>query len=52
MSVQKLLELQPGNLLELDVHPENGVDLVVNGSCIARGRTLAYWRHTRGSYSG
>ena len=31
MSVQKLMELQPGNLLELDVHPENGVDLVVNG---------------------
>lgn len=40
MSVQKLLELQPGNLLELDVHPENGVDLVVQGRCIARGELL------------
>lgn len=40
MSVQKLMELQPGNLLELDVHPENGVDLVVNGKCIGRGELL------------
>lgn len=40
MSIQKLMELQPGNLLELDVHPEDGVDLVVNGRCIARGELL------------
>lgn len=40
MTVQKLLELTPGNLLELDVHPENGVDLVVNGKCVAKGELL------------
>lgn len=40
MSIQKLMELEPGNLLELDVHPENGVDLVVNGKCIGRGELL------------
>lgn len=40
ISVQKLLELQPGNLLELDVHAENGVDLVVNGKAIGKGELL------------
>lgn len=40
MSVKKILELQPGNLLELDVHPENGVDLVVNGKRIAKGELV------------
>lgn len=40
MSMQKLMELQPGNLLELDVHPEDGVDLTVNGKRIAKGELL------------
>lgn len=40
ISVQKLLELQPGNLLELDVKPESGVDLVVNGRCVGKGELL------------
>lgn len=40
MSVKKMLELQPGNLLELDIHPENGVDLVVNGKRIAKGELV------------
>lgn len=40
MSIQKLNELQPGNVLEIDVHPENGVDLVVNGKRIAKGELL------------
>lgn len=40
ISVQKLMELQPGNLLELDIHPENGVDLVVNSKRIAKGELL------------
>lgn len=40
ISVQKLLELQPGNLLELDIHPENGVDLVVHGKIIGKGELL------------
>lgn len=40
MSVKAILELQPGNLLELNVHPENGVDLVVNGKRIAKGELV------------
>lgn len=40
MSVQKLMELQPGNLLDLEIQSENGVDLVVNGTCIGRGELL------------
>ncbi len=41
MSLQKLLELEPGNILELDIHPEDGVDLVVNGQKIARAELLS-----------
>jgi flagellar motor switch protein FliN len=40
MSIKKLLELQAGNMLELNIHPEAGVDLVVNGKRIARGEIL------------
>lgn len=40
MSIQKLTELQPGNILEIDVRPENGVDLVVNGKRIGKAELL------------
>lgn len=40
MSIKKLLELQPGNMLEVDIHPEAGVDMVVNGKKVARGELL------------
>lgn len=40
ISLQKLMELQPGNLLELNIHPENGIDLVVNGNVIGKGELL------------
>lgn len=40
MSVQKLMELQPGNILDLNISPETGVDLTVNGRCIAKGELL------------
>lgn len=40
MTVQMLMNLQPGNLLELNVHPEQGVDLVVNGKKIGRAELL------------
>jgi flagellar motor switch protein FliN/FliY len=38
--LKKLLELQPGNVLEMNVRPEEGVDLVVNGQKIGRGEFL------------
>jgi len=40
ISVQKLLELQPGNVLELNIRPEDGVDLVVHGRRIAKGELI------------
>lgn len=40
MSVQQLLQLEPGNALELNIRPEDGVDLVVSGKRIAKGELL------------
>jgi flagellar motor switch protein FliN len=40
MSIQKLLELQPGNILEVDASPESGVDLVVNSRLVGRGELV------------
>lgn len=40
ISVQKLLELAPGNMLDLDVTPENGVNLVVNNRIIGKGELV------------
>ncbi len=40
LSVQKLLELTPGNLLDLNINPESGVNLVVNNRIIGRGELL------------
>jgi flagellar motor switch protein FliN/FliY len=40
MTVKKLLELEPGNLLELGIHPEEGVDLVANGKRVGKGELI------------
>jgi len=40
MNLEKLLELQPGNVLELDVIPDMGVDLTINGKKVARGELV------------
>jgi flagellar motor switch protein FliN/FliY len=40
IKLKTLMELEPGNVLELDLHPERGVDLVVNGNLIGRGELL------------
>ena len=40
ISVEQLSRLAPGNLLDLNVTPENGVDLVVNGYCVGKGELL------------
>ncbi|HEV8051561.1 MAG TPA: type III secretion system cytoplasmic ring protein SctQ, partial [Parachlamydiaceae bacterium] len=40
MSVKNLLELQPGNMLDLDIHPDSGIDMVINGKRVARGELL------------
>lgn len=38
--LKTLASLKPGNLLNLNVSPESGVDLVVNGYCIGKGELL------------
>ena len=40
MSLQQLLDLQPGNLLELGITPESGVNLTVAGKVIGRGELI------------
>ena len=40
MSLDKLLKLKPGNVLELGVQVEKGVNLVANGQCVGRGELL------------
>lgn len=42
MPLQKLLQLQPGNTIDLPIHPEEGVYLVLNGKRIAHGE-LVKW---------
>jgi len=37
MNLDKLLKLKPGNTLELNVMPQQGVSLVANGKCMAKG---------------
>ena len=34
------MALQPGNLLDLDVRPENGVTLVANGKVFGQGELI------------
>lgn len=40
MTMQKLLQLEPGNILELGIHPDNGVNLIVNGKCVGKGELI------------
>lgn len=40
ITVQKLLSLEPGNLLDLNIRPENNVDLTVNGRLIGKGELI------------
>ena len=40
MSIHQLMQLSPGNMLDLDIDPSHGVDLIVNGHCVGRGELL------------
>ena len=40
INVDKLLQLKPGNTLELGVRPEQGVDLTVGGKRVAKGELI------------
>ena len=41
MTLDKLMSMQPGNILDLSVHPEKAVNLVVNGEQIAKGELVS-----------
>ncbi len=40
MTMDQLLKLEPGNLLEISIHPENGVDLTINGKVVGKGELV------------
>lgn len=40
MALSQLRDLQPGKLLDIDVKPEDGVNLTINGACVGRGELL------------
>jgi flagellar motor switch protein FliN/FliY len=40
INLDKLLQLSPGNVLELSVKPEQGVDLVIGGKKVAKGELV------------
>ena len=40
MTMDQLLKLEPGNLLEIDIHPENGVNLTINGKVVGKGELI------------
>ena len=40
LSLEKLLQLKEGNVLDLSIQPESGVDIVINGQCIGKGELL------------
>lgn len=40
MSIKELKDLSPGNVIEMNVTPEEGVDLVVNGKKVGRGELI------------
>jgi flagellar motor switch protein FliN/FliY len=47
MTLDKLMHLNPGNMLELPIHPEQGVSLTVNGQIVGRAE-LIYLGETLG----
>jgi flagellar motor switch protein FliN/FliY len=40
MTMDQLLLLEPGNLLELNIRPESGVDLTINGKIVGKGELI------------
>lgn len=40
MTLKQLVDLEPGNVIDLNVSPDQGVDLTIDGRCIGRGELL------------
>jgi flagellar motor switch protein FliN/FliY len=45
MPLERVLQLQPGSLVELESSPDDRVELLVNGSVVARGEVVAVEGH-------
>ena len=41
MTLDKLLNIEPGNILKLNTNLENGVNLIVNDKMIGRGELVS-----------
>ena len=40
MTLNELMHLSPGNMLELPIHPDQGVSLTINGKKVASGELV------------
>lgn len=40
LSMEQLTKLEPGNMLDIDIHPENGVDLTIQGALVGKGELI------------
>lgn len=40
MTMEQLLKLEPGNLLDINIQPQNGVDLTINGKVVGKGELI------------
>lgn len=40
MTLKQLIDLAPGNVIDLNVSPDQGVDLTIDGRCVGRGELL------------
>lgn len=40
MTMEQLIKLEPGNLLDVNLNPKNGVDLTINGKLVGKGELV------------
>lgn len=40
MTMEQLMKLEPGNMLDIDIHPENGVNLTIQGNLVGKGELI------------
>lgn len=42
MTIERLLQLEPGNFLEVNVNPKQGVDLTIQGKLVGKGELVRF----------
>jgi flagellar motor switch protein FliN/FliY len=40
MSIEQLMKLEPGNLLDVDIRPEHSVNLTIQGKLVGKGELI------------